>query len=295
MTTSSDVTNPDLAPGIEFLRSRIPGLPTDFGDRLDEPVRDYLVHSQFQAFIAAVQLAAPDIRREALMNGVTGRDVLYWLKAAATEVARRSEVASRPPRGGYRSPNVTLRPIVDGDVQPLYLSSLDPRNNHRWRHRGLTPSPEEFRQALFTDQVLAQFMVIPVGQPGNPIGLVSSYDADAISGHCCIAAQRIDLSGTAAEAVAVDDPSRGLIAEGLLIFIQYLFDHFNFRKIYLELPEYNRSLIDGGAESLLVLEGQKTEHYYYGDKWWDQYTYALFHSKWEEFAVLFRGEWQDGR
>lgn len=77
-------------------------------------------------------------------------------------------------------------------------------------------------------------------------------------------------------------------------FIQYLFDHFDFRKLYFEVPEYNASLLATGAGSLLAEEGRLREHLYYGDRMWDMVVYALYREPWETVADGFRGRWPEG-
>lgn len=82
--------------------------------------------------------------------------------------------------------------------------------------------------------------------------------------------------------------------EGIFVFIQYLFDHFDFQKIYLEVPEYNLSLFAGGIGSLLEQEGCFRDHLYYGDRRWDMLMFALYRSSWEAVADGFRGRWPEG-
>lgn len=46
--------------------------------------------------------------------------------------------------------------------------------------------------------------------------------------------------------------------------------------------------------SLLVEEGRLKGHYFYGERYWDLLTFAIYHEDWEKVAVLFRGEWPEG-
>ncbi|MBA3913539.1 MAG: hypothetical protein H0X25_06730 [Acidobacteriales bacterium] len=133
-------------------------------------------------------------------------------------------------------------------------------------------------------------MVINPATPTRPAGLVAAYNASLVGrGYCYVAAQRIDGGASAT------DDSRGLVAQGMFAFIQYLFDHFDFFKLYFEVPEYNLSLFGAGVDSLLVQEGLLAGHHWYGERRWDEYIFALYHEKWESVASLYRGEWPDGR
>ena len=128
-------------------------------------------------------------------------------------------------------------------------------------------------------------MVVATESNGAPVGVVSAYNAEPTAGHCYVAMQRVlhdDNEGL---------NTKGLMVEGFFVFVQYLFDHFDFRKLYLEIPEYNRTLIAGGPNSLLVQEGELKDHCYYGDRMWSQFIYALYRAKWEEVAPAFRGDW----
>ena len=268
---------------IAELRTVVPELPDDLSALTDVRLRETLTHTQFQTLVFACQRLVPNLSRDAFHRDVTWGDLVYWLANDQTE----SAVPPRPPRGSYASPGTTLRPLVESDIFPLYLTSLDPRNTHRWRWRGTTPSPEAFRHSLFNDGVLAQYMVVvDLDLTNEPIGAVTAYNYDLTARHCMIAAQRL---------VTSEDPARqGLMIEGTLVFVQYLFDHFNFNKVYFEVPEYNLTMFFGGAGALLVSEGDEPEHFWYGDRYWSKRTFALYRSTWEQVAPHFRGEWPPG-
>jgi RimJ/RimL family protein N-acetyltransferase len=275
----------DTQPAAERLKRRIPTLPDGFGDDPGRPVADLLAHSELQAVALALQQLAPHVDRAALLSDATVGDLLAWIDASDVPPA---EARPRPQRGSYRTASVYLRPLQEADVPVLYGTSLDPRLAHRWRFRGHTPSPEEFRARLFSPDTLAQFMVVATAAPpAEPIGLVTAYRADLVANHCAIGLQRCAVGDERTQ-------GEGLMIEGFFVFVQFLFDHFGFQKLYLELPEFNRSLIGGGPASILDLEGTLSDHYFYGDRLWAQFIYALRRSTWEEVAPAFRGEWPEG-
>lgn len=265
------------------LRARLQQLVPTLTDRdFDDPgrpLRDLLSNAEYQATVLAVQQLVPEIDRSALEAGATWRDVASWIAAADPH-----ESSEPHPRGSYRTRNASLRPLMPSDVEGLYLASIEPRSNHRWRFRGRTPSFGEFQAQLFADHVLSQYMVISTPSSA-PVGLVAAYGADLVARHCHVAFQRT---------LNAPEEARGLMTEGSFAFLQYLFDHFAFRKVYLELPEYNLSLFSGGVGSLLVEEGRLKEHYFYGERYWDQCTYAIYHDAWEAVAHHYRGDWPAG-
>ena len=266
------------------LMRMVPGLPDDLEQRADERIRSILPHTQVQMLIYACQTLVPGLSRDAFHPDARVSDLLYWL----ADGAPAPEPSARLPRGSYTSAGgTTLRPLVDADFWPLYMASLEPRNAHRWRWRGHTPSPDVFRHTLYGEAVLAQFMVIVDGDlNAPPIGSVLAYNADMTARHCSVAAQRLSPSN--------DPKQQGLMIEGTLVLIQYLFDHFNFHKVYFEVPEYNLTMFFGGDGALLVSEADQPDHYWYGDRYWSKRTFALYRSTWEEVAPLFRGEWPEG-
>lgn len=285
--TSGDDTPTEFnsaAAVLDAVRARVRGFPEDFEQRLDEKLGSVFGHLDMQVLIYACRLIVPGMPRQVFAPDATGHDLMHWLGKAVE--SGRTRFSPRK-RGSYMSADATLRPIVEQDVSALYLAALDPRSGHRWRYRGRTPSPDAFRRSLFGEGVLAQFAVVSLEDRSRAVGLVSAYSADIASGHCYVAFQRADPGRS-------PSPTRGLMIEGILIFIQYLFDHFNLFKIYLEIPEYNLDLVIGGATSILQLEGRLAKHYYYGERRWDQYIYALYKDAWDEIASLFRADWEDG-
>lgn len=271
---------------VAYLRERVPSLPADLVDRLDEPLDAVLTHGELQALVMAATVAAPHLSREPFETGATGLDLVAWLGPVLDGQEPRRGAVDRPPRGSYRSPNVTMRPIQETDIGRLYSASLAPTTAHRWRFRGHTPSPEEFRRSLFGGSTLAQFMVVPTSGTTEPAGLVSAYSGDLTSKHCYVAFQRT-MSGSGGP------ETRGLMIEGFLVFVQFLFDHFDLRKVYIELPEYNLDLIGNGGDPF-VIEGELKDHYYFGDRMWSQFILALYRERWEELAPGFRGHWPEG-
>lgn len=266
----------DIADVLTVIRERVPEWPGDFENRLDEPLTNVFGHLQLQVLFYAVKQAKPDISRAALADPSTdGATLLYWLES----LVGQPRTLRRRDRHDYRSSGAHLRPLTESDVMPLYHAALNPADAHRWRFRGRTPSPEMFHHSLFNDNVLAQYMVW-ANEPVAPVALVSAYAADLVSGHCYLAVQR--------SAHVNRGEHRGVPLEGALLFISYLFDHFDLVKIYLEVPEYNDWLVAGAAKDFLRLEGQLRGHYLFSGERYDQSIYALYKEDWDPIADLFK-------
>lgn len=288
MVSSSDKV------AIEYLRRRIPGLPDDFGSDRDSSLFGSLKHGEATAAVMAAMNLVPGLDRDAFRDDTPVGALLDWIGGALDESGSGSNggVVVRP-RGSYATASVTLRPINELDVARGYEASLSPVMAHRWRYRGRTPAPEAFRQALFGEPSLAQFAVVRVGDlTATGLGIVAAYQAEMSDGVCTIAFQRFidDEPSDAADG----ERARGLMVEGLLVFIQFLFDHFRLRKIYAEVAGFNRDLFDHGIDHLFVEEGLLRRHYYYGDRFWDHKIYALYRERWDEVAAPYRGKWPDG-
>lgn len=273
-----EVPREEVAAVVGLLRSLWPPLPDDLRADLDTPLAQRLDHGTFQTLVAIVRTRAPHLDRAALL-GANLRDLVEWLAPVLTD----GRTAARPPAGSYRSPSTTLRPLEEPDVVALYRASLDPATTHRWRFRGRVPSPDEFRALLFDPAVLAQLMVVTLDR-GAPVGLVAAYDADLSAGHCSVAIQRLNAPDGA-------PPTKGLMIEGFLVFVQYLFDHFSFRKLYVEVPEYNATLVRGSMPHPLRLEGELHDHFAYGDRTWSKLICSLSRHDWDAVAGAWRAPW----
>jgi RimJ/RimL family protein N-acetyltransferase len=164
--------------------------------------------------------------------------------------------------------HVRLRPIMPGDYEYLYLLTTHEKLGWRWRYRGSTPSPELFQQQLWQG-VAAQFVVEHLGDQ-KPIGFVQAFDPNDRNGHCHFA--------------IVLDPAlerTGWALEALLLFLDYLFTIFNFRKLYAEVPEFNYASFASGNERDFKIEGRLREHDWHAGRYWDLFFLAVYREDWE--------------
>jgi hypothetical protein len=136
----------------------------------------------------------------------------------------------------------------------------------RWRHIGSTPSPEVWMQALHQG-VLVAYVVC--NRRMEPLGLVSCYNANPFDRYAYLAAMKFDPVR----------PSPKFLG-GAILFIDYLFRSWQFRKIYIETLEYNLAQYGSGLQRSLKVESCLRSHHYYDGTWWDEYTLALYREDW---------------
>ena len=180
----------------------------------------------------------------------------------ATDVDGRPRVTTR---------RVTLRTVGPADLPFLYATATDPTVSYRWRYRGATPSPEQFATELWQG-VLCQYLVVHT-DGGAPVGLVSAYQADLANRTCYVA-----LLGE-----RTHDAS-GLLLEGALLFVTYLFHTWDLRQIYAEVPGYTMDAFASGVGRYFREEGRLVDHSFHGGRFWDLHILALHRADWEKKA-----------
>jgi len=167
-------------------------------------------------------------------------------------------------RGKY----VALRAVTSADYEFLLRLQTAPENMIRWRYRGTTPSPEMLLQSLWQG-VLAQFLVTRI-DTDEPIGLVVAYNPEFRHGYASLA--------------AIFEPTyekAGWTLEATAVLLAYLFESFPFRKVYLEVIEFNYDRLASGAESIFHVEACLREHEFHFGRYWHQYVLAIYR---DEFA-----------
>jgi RimJ/RimL family protein N-acetyltransferase/acyl carrier protein len=168
---------------------------------------------------------------------------------------------------------VAIRPTDPADYEFLYGLVLDPDIAPRWRYRGSFPDRTQFSQSL-TGGVLVQFTVTSKRNPGTLIGLVTTYNANLREGWAYLA--------------ALSDPKwlqRGHIIEGIELLLNYVFEGWPLRKIYLEVIDFNRDQFKYLPEGLAAEEGRLREHVFHGHRYWDLVTMAITREAWVSFEA----------
>lgn len=171
---------------------------------------------------------------------------------------------------------VRLRAITPNDYGFLSALATSPAGLVRWRHRGSTPSPEAFARALWSN-VLTQFLVISQDDE-RPLGVNVAYNPSLANGRCYIAAQ------------SKEDARSGEVMEGLALFVDFLFQNWNLRKLYTEALDFNIEQFRSAYGSFLTVEGVFTEWEYYDGRYCDMVTASVTRTRWQELRHLVLSE-----
>jgi hypothetical protein len=166
---------------------------------------------------------------------------------------------------------VALRIVTPADHPFLYTIATQPAASYRWRYRGGTPSPELFAADLWRG-VLCQHLLVRADD-GAPLGLLSAYQADLANGTCYLG-----VLGDGMQEAA------GLVLEGALLFVTYLFHTWDLRQIYAEVPGYALDAFGSGMGRYFVEEGRLVEHSYHAGRYWDLHVLAIHRAAWAKTA-----------
>jgi acyl carrier protein len=196
------------------------------------------------------------------------------LAAPPADIERQREPAddefSPPP---LRSRHVYLKPIAPGDYGLLQILETIGDAAPRWRHRGVTPSPEQWAQTLWAG-VLVQFLVVGA-QSNKPVGRVVIYQPNFQDRYAYFAALKFEPSDRSP-----------LMVLGISLFLEYVFSHWEFEKLYMEVPEYNLDQFASGVGRLFDVEARLRGHLKLGGRSWDQLVLALYRSTAEQSGLL---------
>jgi RimJ/RimL family protein N-acetyltransferase len=170
-----------------------------------------------------------------------------------------------PPSGtaaALEGRRIRLVPLIPSHYEQIYALVLDEQNALRWRFQGGLPSLEVFKDSLLSG-VFSQFSIVVKSEPDRPRGYCFAYDISVSAGRAYVA-------------VLVDRAFGAGAIEAIAIYIRYVFDHWPFRKIYMESPEYNflqyRSAVRLG---LLREERRLKDHRYLLGRYWDEITLSI--------------------
>ncbi len=199
---------------------------------------------------------------------VTVRDVAGLVSQTTRPHGDTTEATATPQSWMVAAPTrrhderFALSPLTPEIMPFLYQLAISEEVGFRWRFRGNVPPFEAF-QAGLSRGVHVQFVVAD-RRSGEPVGHVVAYNADHNLGLCYVGGAFVPRL-----------ISSGLPMEVMAMFARYLFQVWPFRKLYLEVPEFNYTLIASGAGRYFDVEGRLTEHSYYSGRYWDEYLLAL--------------------
>jgi acyl carrier protein/RimJ/RimL family protein N-acetyltransferase len=180
----------------------------------------------------------------------------------ANGVDEQTENELAPPRLAGKF--FRLVPVMPPAAPFLYGLAVSPDVGFRWRYRGSVPAYQQFEQQDMWQGIMAQFLVESI-QTNQPAGHVMCYNPDLSLGHAYVGA-----------AMAGQYLGSGIAAEPVRLFINYLFDVWPLRKLYLELPEFNYTQFASAGEQELHVEARLRDHDYYRGRRWDRLILAVY-------------------
>jgi RimJ/RimL family protein N-acetyltransferase len=158
--------------------------------------------------------------------------------------------------------------VLPSDYEYVYALTTHELVGWRWRYRGATPNLETFAQALYHN-TLVNFVIERRDSPQR-IGFAQAFDASERNGWCHIG---LTL-----------DPAlsrMGWALESGVLFVNYLFTLWNFRKLYATVVEFNAPEFQSALQRGFELEGRLVEHEYHNGRYWDMLLYSYTREAWE--------------
>lgn len=163
-----------------------------------------------------------------------------------------------------------LRPVLPDDLEFVYTVSSCEQNGFRWRYRGEFPDLTSFTRDHDRGTLL-QLLVTSLNS-NERAGIVNLYGENLRDGWAYLGAVS-----------APEFQQTGTVVDGAATLMDYAFNLWPFRKIYLETIEYNLSEFETGLRRVAVEEGRLRDHVFFGDQHWDVVTSAVYRDSWRDF------------
>jgi RimJ/RimL family protein N-acetyltransferase len=165
---------------------------------------------------------------------------------------------------------VKLRPLSRHDYPTFFQWRADVESLHLWSSERRVPTLEEYANEL--ENLLATTITFLILTPREePIGFVQAYHLNHSQGWCRFLIY-----------VAPEHRQSGYVLEAPLLFGDYIFSNFNFRKVYADVFEYNEDVLSMLRRGGFVEEGRLKEHIFFAGQFWDLINLALYRRAWEE-------------
>ncbi|HEX7197127.1 MAG TPA: GNAT family protein [Candidatus Limnocylindria bacterium] len=146
----------------------------------------------------------------------------------------------------------------------------------RYRHRGVSGSPEDFHRRMWMG-VLHQVIAVDLVS-NEKLGVLACFGADFRNGHAHIAFVFADTAR-----------SDGRSVDAVEQFFDYLFSTFPFRKLYGEVLEFNISQFSSAIGPIASVEGRKRAHEWHDGRHWDQLLLAIYREQWARWSQRIEG------
>jgi RimJ/RimL family protein N-acetyltransferase len=160
---------------------------------------------------------------------------------------------------------IALRPVYESDLPFLFRLLGDPNRVHLWMRGRPVYDEANFQQAwsVWTSSMIAAKFIVE--SAGRPAGLVFDYD-------------RMLDDGFTKSTTLLDEEfvGAGVGATASVLFWDWLFRSFPFRKVYFDVFGYNPTVLRLLRRIGLVEEGVLKADRYWNGRYWDTHILALY-------------------
>ena len=185
-----------------------------------------------------------------------------------------------------RGQHVSLRAIDREDYADFYEWRADINASQLLTSTSHIVVFEEFAEPL--ERLLTQSITLFVADTvsGEAVGYVQAYGISMAEGWCYVS-------------VYISQAARGQTAgrEAGLAFFDHLLTDYTFRKLYIDVYEFNRGWLDGsGGEELGLVkeEGHFRGHVRRDGRLWDVHRYAIYRDRWIQIRDFIRALYREG-
>lgn len=227
---------------------------------------------QFAELVFATEeLAGRDAPEDLIETWATVADLAAFVtvarEQAAGQVGEAAVVRQPGDRGGPPLPlvsgrHVALVSLTDPLLTALHAAMTGPGDGFRYRFHGGVPNPQEFVSVLLNGS-LVSFALTTLD--GSLVGFVGCSNADLGSGFAHIEAF-----------ILPEFRACGWWVEGLVLFVEHVFMHFDLRKLYLESSVLSVPQFESALDRLVRVEGSLREHQYFAGRFVDVLICALY-------------------
>lgn len=192
-------------------------------------------------------------------------------------------MAADAPSVAMVSRRVALEPLAARHIADLHRLATDDRAAELWPLLGTVPDVERFERDLWRKSDLQY--VICRRDTGSVVGLVQALSRDARS-------RTVGLGLL----LAPDHWRSGWPLEGIVLFLDLLFEGLGYRKVYVEMATPTVRLLGAATHTWLTPEVVLRRHTSRGDEQVDHHIFAIFRERWDPsfLAVIGAGtrdEW----
>ena len=133
-----------------------------------------------------------------------------------------------------------------------------------WMPQRYPVSKEEFKTEFERFQRTTEHIRLMIIRNGETVGTIYSYNCNLVHGWTYIATY-----------LKPSSRNSGIGAKAWVLFVDYLFDNFPFRKVYCEVYGFNELSLSTLNSGGLEVQAQLPEHIFWKNKYYDMYTMTM--------------------